>query len=347
MKWVEKSSIEKIRRLLEISERERHCQVLLTRENISAVRNNPTPYTLPVIPRSLPSNVVEGEHFVLTDIRRLASGNVSSSWDLVVEASSWVQGARSLSQSLTSSSRGPDSSSAADREVSGQGPERVLPLAQVAPATPRVVKIKRKKALKRRNATGSRSEDFVPWIPRRPNDPQDLEEEEQMEREAGLLDRYAARKKKRQVSSSGESDAAHIPSKDQPAADGSSGDREITIPGSPELGPTIRSEPERSESNEDDSAPRALQIIPPSYQGEGSQSKPKFMRSCLLKPTRPDQVITHSYIPPRGPEPPRIEISAPGEEEVRKILRCWEPFHRGESATTRLNDLYPAMYRYR
>ena len=90
MKWVEKSSIEKIRLLLEISERECHCQVLLTRENISAVRNNPAPYTLPVIPRPLPSNVVEGEHFVLEDIRHLASGNVSSSWDLVVEASSRV-----------------------------------------------------------------------------------------------------------------------------------------------------------------------------------------------------------------------------------------------------------------
>ena len=55
MKWVEKSSIEKIRRILEISERERHCQVLLTRENISAVRNNLAPHTLPVIPRPLPS----------------------------------------------------------------------------------------------------------------------------------------------------------------------------------------------------------------------------------------------------------------------------------------------------
>ena len=119
VKWVEKLSIEKIRRLFEISERERHCQVLLTRENISAVRNNPTPYTLLVIPRPLPLNVVEGEHFVLANIRRLASNNVSSSRDLVVEALSRVQGARSLSQSLTSSSRGPDSSSTADREVSG------------------------------------------------------------------------------------------------------------------------------------------------------------------------------------------------------------------------------------
>ena len=159
---MEKSSIEKIRRLLEISERERHCQVLLTRENISAVSNNLAPYTLPVIPRPLPSNVVEGEHFVLADVRRLASGNVSSSRDLVVEASSRVKGARSLSQSPTSSSWGPDSSSAADWEVSGQGPELVLPLAQVALAAPQVVKIKRKKAFKRRDAPGSRSEDFVP-----------------------------------------------------------------------------------------------------------------------------------------------------------------------------------------
>ena len=90
MKWVEKSSIEKIRRLLEISERERHYQVLLTRENISAVSRNPAPYTLPVIPRPLPSNIVEGEHFVLADVWRLASGGASSSRDLVIEASSRV-----------------------------------------------------------------------------------------------------------------------------------------------------------------------------------------------------------------------------------------------------------------
>ena len=191
MKWVEKSSIEKIRNLLQISVRERHYQVLLTRENISDVRNNPAPYTLPVIPRPLPSNVVEGEHFVLADVRRLASGGASSSRDLVVEASSRVQGARSASGSSASSSRGPDSP-ADGREASGCGPERILPLAQVTRAAPRVVKIKRKKTLKRRKAPGSRCENFVPWVPNQSDDPQDLEEEERMERTAGLLDRYVA-----------------------------------------------------------------------------------------------------------------------------------------------------------
>ena len=41
MNWVEKSSFEKISRLSEISEHERNYKVLLTLDNISAVRSNP------------------------------------------------------------------------------------------------------------------------------------------------------------------------------------------------------------------------------------------------------------------------------------------------------------------
>ena len=63
---------------------------------------------------------------------------------------------------------------------------------QVTRAAPRVVKIKRKKVLKSRNAPGSRCENFVPWVPNHPDDPQDLEEEERMERTTGLVDRYTA-----------------------------------------------------------------------------------------------------------------------------------------------------------
>ena len=176
-----------------------------------------------------------------------------------------------------------------------------------------------------------------------------------MERTAGLLDRYATRKRKRQVSSSGESDAAPVqyvePSQpatnDQLATDGSSGDRAITIPGSPELGPTIGPESGgtgRSDSNEGDLAPRALQVILPSDKGEEPQSRSEYMWSSLPRPKWPDQVITNNYLPPRGSEPPRVEISAPREEEVKKILHSWEPFHRGASSVDRLNSLYPSMY---
>ena len=40
-----------------------------------------------------------------------------------------------------------------------------------------------------------------------------------------------------------------------------------------------------------------------------------------------------------------MEISAPGVEEVKDILRRWEPFHREASAADRLNNLYPHIYR--
>ena len=107
---MEKSSIKKIRRLLEIFERERHCRVLLTPENIYVVRHNPAPYTLLVIPRPLPSHVVEDEHFVVADLRRLVSGDASSSKNLVIEASSRVHGAGSTSRPSASSSGGSSSS---------------------------------------------------------------------------------------------------------------------------------------------------------------------------------------------------------------------------------------------
>ena len=202
-----------------------------------------------------------------------------------------------------------------------------------------MVKVKRKRALKRRNALGLRCENFIPWVPVDADDPQDLEEEERMEKATGLLDRYAAQKIKRQVSSSVESDAVLVQfaefsqpaSDDQPTVDGSSGDQAITIPGSPELGPTGESEPDgagQPESNVGDPAPRALQVIMPSDQGEERPSKSKFARSGLLRPTCPVEVLTLNYLPPCGPEPSRVEILAPGVEEVKDILCRWEPFHR-------------------
>ena len=69
------------------------------------------------------------------------------------------------------------------------------------------------------------------------------------------------------------------------------------------------------------------------------------MQSGLPKPHWPDQVITDSYLPPPGPEPPREKVLAPGAEEVKDILRRWEPFHRGASAADRLGNLYPHIYR--
>ena len=40
-----------------------------------------------------------------------------------------------------------------------------------------------------------------------------------------------------------------------------------------------------------------------------------------------------------------MEVSDLGVEEVKDILRRWEPFHCGASAVDRLGNLYPHIYR--
>ena len=126
---------------------------------------------------------------MIADLRHLVSSSIKSSRNPVIEASSRVQGARGTLRSSASSSR--DSSSSPPAR-----PERLLLPAQVVGPAPRMVKIKRKRASKRRNAPGSREEDFVPWVPVNTEGPQDLKEEEREERMMGLLDRYAAHKRK-------------------------------------------------------------------------------------------------------------------------------------------------------
>ena len=116
---------------------------------------------------------------MIADLWRLISGSTSSSRNLVIEASSWVQGIESTSRSSASSSRGFSSSPLAlGRRTRSTCPERLLLPAQVAEPAPRVVMVKRKKASRRRNVLGSKGEDFIPWIPAEMEGPQDFEEEE-------------------------------------------------------------------------------------------------------------------------------------------------------------------------
>ena len=122
----------------------------------------------------------------------------------------------------------------------------------------------------------------------------------------------------------------------------------IVIPGSPEPGCTDQTEPAgvaQIESKEADPVPSALQVIPPSDQDEGQPSRSKFMWFGMPRPPLPERIITNCYTPSRGSEPPKVEVSAPGADEVKYIMRHWEPFHRGEVAADRLNNLYSHMLR--
>ena len=160
----------------------------------------------------------------------------------------------------------------------------------------------------------------------------------------GLLDRYAACKRKKQPSSSSESDPAQATGYGQPAAEGGSEMQAIVIPGSPEPGSIDQMEPAgvaRIESKEADPVSSTLQVIHPS--DEGRLDRSKFMRSRLPRPPLLERIITNSYAPPHGSEQSRVEVLALGVDEVKLIMRRWEPFHRREAAVDRMNNLYPHM----
>ena len=105
-----------------------------------------------------------------------------------------------------------------------------------------MITIKRKGVVGRWNVPGSKGEDFIPWVSGEPEDFQDLEEEEREERMTGLLDLYAARKRKRQLSSNSEFYPAQAARSSQPAAKGGSEMQAIVILGSPEPGTTYETE---------------------------------------------------------------------------------------------------------
>ena len=77
--WVEKANFEKIQKLLEISEWERHHEVLITLQNLNDLSRNPVPYSSLVIPRPLPIEIVEGEHYVTANLLNLLPGSSSPS----------------------------------------------------------------------------------------------------------------------------------------------------------------------------------------------------------------------------------------------------------------------------
>ena len=69
--------MENIRPLLEISEAERSHELLLTVKNLRELGGSPFSYIIPIVPHSLPMEVIEGEHFVLADLLKLVPGSFS------------------------------------------------------------------------------------------------------------------------------------------------------------------------------------------------------------------------------------------------------------------------------
>ena len=86
MNWVEKASFNKIQKLLDIYELEQYHKILLTMRNLYELSRSPSSYILPVIPRPLPIEIVEGRHYVIADLLNLAPGSLSPAKNLEIEA---------------------------------------------------------------------------------------------------------------------------------------------------------------------------------------------------------------------------------------------------------------------
>ena len=196
MDGVEKASLGKIRRLLEGSKRECHYKVLLTSKNLADVRRNPAPYSLPIIQHPLPSEIVDGEHFVIVDLLRLISGCSSTSGGAKAEITYRGPVARSPSRPSASNSEGSSSAYPVTRRGERGSLSERLPLpSRGGKSAPRVLKVKRNRATGRGNSPGTRVKDFVPWVRPKFSQPSDSKEGEE-EKMTGLLDRYAAMKRK-------------------------------------------------------------------------------------------------------------------------------------------------------
>ena len=316
VEWVEKASFEKI------SERERHYKILLTLKNLANMRRNSACYNLPVIARPLPSEVVDGEHFVNADLLCLISGGASTSGGEEVEIVNQRPVDRSPLGPSASNSRGFGSAQPAPIQGKGGSPPERLPLpSRGGKSVPRVLKVKKNKAIGRVNAPDTQVRDFIPWVRLESNQPPDLEEEKEEEM-TGLLDRYTTRKQKRQEDAVREVDAApdEAVGSSWPTAGGSSEEQAIIISGSPEMGSNDRLDIGDDVLGEAAPTPPALQTILPPAQVGSRPSRSEFTRTWLKRPNLPNRIITNSYLPARGLAPLKEEVSAPELEDIKHIV---------------------------
>ena len=78
--WVKNASLDLIKRLLEITERERNHKLLLSVNNMRKLGANPFRYIVPAIPYLLPKELVKGEHFILTELLKSIPGSLLQAW---------------------------------------------------------------------------------------------------------------------------------------------------------------------------------------------------------------------------------------------------------------------------
>ena len=267
------------------------------------MRWSPAPYSLSIIPHLLHLEIVDGEHFVTSDMLSLLAGCAPSTRDIEEEASHREQASRAFS--VPSTSTNGDSSSASPgpgRDERGIRPARLPLLRKGTGSAPRVPQIRKKGTCQVKSTPGAQVEDFIPWVRPEPSQPSASEEDEEEKEMTGLLDRYVARKRKRQEDIEREAD--RVEGSNRLPTDGGSEMQEIVIPGSPKTGSNDQSGPEdiaHGGPRKSTLIPPALQVIHPPNRLESRPSNAKLALPGRKRPLLPDRILLNSYLPPCGP----------------------------------------------
>ena len=163
----------------EIFERERHNEILLTAKNLLDSSRSPSPYIILVIPRPLPVEIVEGEHYVIVDLLNLASSSSSPAKNFETEAfgQELVISTQSEQPSLAreDSDLVPQASKKNDR---GSRLEHFPFAKKGSRPAPQAFK-KGRRVPERLKTPGAGVEDFVPWVFPISSCPPTREEEEE------------------------------------------------------------------------------------------------------------------------------------------------------------------------
>ena len=207
-------------------------------KNLHELSRSPSPYIILVIPRPLPVEIVEGEHYINVDLLNLALSSLSPAKNFETE----VVG-REL---VISTQSGQPSFAKEDSDLIPQAYEKddkgsrlkCLPFAKKGfRPTPQASK-KGRRVPKRIKTPGAGVEDFVPWVSPISSRPPDREEEENEEEKVDLLHNFGARKRKRGANfkrATGATPEVASKASQQPSG-GSSDVQVIVVLDSPEMG---------------------------------------------------------------------------------------------------------------
>ena len=347
---MEKASFKKIQNLLEISEWERHHKILLTTRNLRELSRSPSPYIIPVIPRPLPTEIVEEEHYVIADLLNLAPSSLSptKTSKTKVVGRELVISIRPEQPSLAreDSDLVPQASKEDDR-VSHF--ERLPFIKKGSRPAPQASK-KGRRVSERPRTLEAGVEDFVPWVPLISSCPPAREEEEEEDKMDDLVHYFGEWKLKRGANFKRAIDATPkvVGKADQHPSGENLDVQAIVVSDSPEMGFHGQSASETSllaNLGEVFLTHAKVQENIPSEQIASRPNKATSTRAGRSRPLLPDRLLLNFYIPPQGQAPPIEEVSDLGPEGSQEIINRWNPFNRGESPAAHMHQLYPTLLR--